>query len=332
MVIDLNASEFQSLDTSFSISNGVLFAQLVDLRDQGHEIPGYLQLAIDIKEMIDLVHRDGTLKDEVKKNIKKYIKQNPNTVKLLERYKRDGKTLLLITNSDYSYSKTLMEFAFNPFLEDHQDWKELFQVIVTLSMKPSFFTNNHQFLKIDPKNGLMSNYEGDISKGIYQGGNAQKLQNALQLDGDEILYLGDHIFGDVVSIKKTCNWRTALVLSPLKEELESLKKSNPIQLKIDQLMEEKIIIEKNIKQKNSQVDYKKLEDLNTQISKLLLELQQSFNPYWGELMRAGAEESRFADQVEKYACIYMEKVSHLDEYSSKSYFRPMKRQLPHEIN
>ena len=33
-VIDLNDVNIQSLDTSFSISNGVLFGQLVDLKDQ----------------------------------------------------------------------------------------------------------------------------------------------------------------------------------------------------------------------------------------------------------------------------------------------------------
>ena len=62
-----------------------------------------------------------------------------------------------------------------------------------------------------------------------------------------------------------------------------------------------------------------------------MEKQSKFNPYWGELMRAGAEESRFADQLEKYSCIYMERVSDLLNVSSHHYFRPMKRLLPHEL-
>jgi hypothetical protein len=49
------------------------------------------------------------------------------------------------------------------------------------------------------------------------------------------------------------------------------------------------------------------------------------------MMRAGLEESRFADQVEKYACIYMAKVSDLIQYSPRTYFRPLRRVLPHEI-
>ena len=48
-------------------------------------------------------------------------------------------------------------------------------------------------------------------------------------------------------------------------------------------------------------------------------------------MRAGQEESRMADQVEKYACLYMTKVTDLLSLSPKTYFRPIKRILPHEV-
>ena len=55
----------------------------------------------------------------------------------------------------------------------------------------------------------MENYEDSVATGIYQGGNANQLQSDIGIEGEDFLYLGDHIFGDVVSIKKTCNWRTA---------------------------------------------------------------------------------------------------------------------------
>jgi hypothetical protein len=74
-----------------------------------------------------------------------------------------------------------------------------------------------------------------------------------------------------------------------------------------------------------------IESTNSEISSLLDKYKTFFNPHWGELMRSGSEESRFADQVEKYACIYMSKVSDLLNYSPKTYFRPHKRILPHEI-
>mgnify|MGYP001181769761 CR=1 FL=1 len=330
-VIDLNDMNIQSLDTSFSIANGVLFLQLVDLIDMDKISVNYTRLSYDIKEMIDLIHRDGSLKKEIIENKEKYVIQNPETAECLERLKRDGKKLLLITNSDYLYSNQMMKYAFDPFLKEHQNWRELFQVIITFAMKPRFFTGNTPFLEVNQSNGTMENYEGSVDKGIYQGGNANQLQHDIGIEGENFLYLGDHIFGDVVSIKKTCNWRTALVLSPLKEEMQGIQKSTKLQSEISSLMQEKIKYEHILKQQNDRTQIAAINDLNSKISDRVLKIKQHFNPYWGELMRAGAEESRFADQLEKYACIYMERVSDLNKYTSDFYFRPLRRYLPHEL-
>ena len=73
-----------------------------------------------------------------------------------------------------------------------------------------------------------------------------------------------------------------------------------------------------------------MDKLNTQISELLKKYKSFFNPYWGEILRSGYDESRYAEQVERYACIYMTKVSDLYDYSPKTYFRPYHRTMPHE--
>jgi len=331
-VIELNDRNIQSLDTSFSIANGVLFLQLVDLIN-AEKIPAtYTKLSYDIKEMIDLIHRDGSLKQEIINNKKKYVIQNPKTAEYLERLKKDGKKLLLITNSDYLYSNKMMEYAFDPYLKEHKSWRDLFQVVITFAMKPRFFTGSAPFLKVSPDTGLMENYEGSVESGIYQGGNANQLQADIGIEGEDFLYLGDHIFGDVVSIKKTCNWRTALVLSPLKEEMQGIQKSSTLQAEITSLMEQKIKHEHLLKTQNDRSQMVSINELNAQISERVQQIKQFFNPNWGELMRAGAEESRFADQVEKYACVYMERVSDLNEYTSDFYFRPLRRYLPHELD
>jgi len=48
-------------------------------------------------------------------------------------------------------------------------------------------------------------------------------------------------------------------------------------------------------------------------------------------MRAGVEPSRLAGQIEKYACIYMAKISDFADCSPRTYFRPKKKMLPHEF-
>ena len=44
-----------------------------------------------------------------------------------------------------------------------------------------------------------------------------------------------------------------------------------------------------------------MDELNGKISELLGQYKAYFNPYWGEILRAGFDESRYAEQVEKYA-------------------------------
>ncbi|MBC7427639.1 MAG: HAD-IG family 5'-nucleotidase [Bacteriovorax sp.] len=344
-VIDLGDPHIQSLDTNFAVSNGVLYSQLVDLKTKGLKLPDFDTLAMEIKDALDAAHSDGTLKNHVRKNISKYIIQDPEVVALFERYKRYGKKLLVITNSDFNYTKLLLDYTINPFLKEHKDWSELFEVTVTLASKPRFFTTKTPFLTVDPETGTMTNTEKRIEIGIYQGGYAGRLQKDLGLEGDEILYLGDHIYGDVVTIKKTFNWRTALVLDPLAEEIEAIKMSAPIQEEIDKQMFIKEALEtklnhfdlrkhefnEEIPKEDLSALFAEVDKVNAVISDLLDQHRKFFNPYWGEMMRAGLEESRFADQVEKYACIYMTKVSDLIEYSPRTYFRPQRRILPHEL-
>jgi hypothetical protein len=76
--------------------------------------------------------------------------------------------------------------------------------------------------------------------------------------------------------------------------------------------------------------FEQMDLLNNKISEYLKEYKAFFNPYWGEILRSGYDESRYAEQVEKYACIYMTKVSDLYQYSPKTYFRPYHRTMPHE--
>jgi len=341
-VIDPRDSDFQSLDTAFAISHGVLFAQMVQLKKEGLTLPDYRSLASDLNLCIDSLHKDGTLKSILKTDFGKYVQKDSKVAPILERFKAYGKRLMIITNSDYAYSRILLNYAINPFLKKYKKWQELFDLVITLADKPSFFASPHRFLKIDTETEQMSNHEGPISRGIWQGGWFGAVQEGMGIPGDEILYLGDHIYGDVVSIKKLCDWRTGLVLSGLDDELEAISKTHSIQQEIDRLMKRKHFLEKQAdiadlehhagkKVQIPMAQINERETLNSRISKLLDDLKPHFNPYWGEIFRAGIEESRYAEQVEKYACIYMTRVSDLFGYSPKTYFRPARRLLAHEI-
>jgi HAD superfamily 5'-nucleotidase-like hydrolase len=347
LTIDLNDSDrYAIVDTTFSIAYCVLYMQIVELKDKSPELnfPDYKTIEEHLLEALDTSHRDGSLKGEVKKNVKKYIVQDEQSILALERFKKHGKKLWVITNSDYEYTKLLLDYAINPFLKEHKSWAELFNIVITAANKPKFFTDKLPLLRVDAKSGLMRNHHGLIEDGIYQGGCAQTVQKSSGLSGEQILYLGDHIYGDVLQIKKTCNWRTALVIDELIHETEASQKSNSISLEINELMKQKIDLEQKLDElfdreieKGKKPDkakiqdhFQKIEKVDKKIGKLIRSHTQYFNSLWGETMRAGVEPSRLAGQIEKYACIYMSKVSDFIDYSPRTYFRPKKKTLPHE--
>jgi DNA mismatch repair ATPase MutS len=111
-------------------------------------------------DAVDISHRDGSLKDIVAQNLSKYIILDKKIPEVLERFKAYGKKLWVITNSDYAYTKRLLDYTLNPCLKNHKDWTELFELVVTLANKPRFFTDDQRFLKVDDATGMMSNVEG----------------------------------------------------------------------------------------------------------------------------------------------------------------------------
>ena len=181
--IDLRDPNFQSLDTSFAISYGVLFSQLVQMKTDGADLPGYQQIADDVNHAIDTLHQDDSIKSVLRRNFDDFVIKDPKVAGMLERYKDYGKKLMIITNSDYAYSKALLDYALNPFLKKYGSWQELFDIVITFAEKPRFFEQSSRFLKIDPETETMTNHMEKITDGIYQGGNFAKLERDLGYSG-----------------------------------------------------------------------------------------------------------------------------------------------------
>ena len=55
---------------------------------------------------------------------------------------------------------------------------------------------------------------------VYSGGNCDLFCQLTGAEGPDILYFGDHIYGDVVRSKKTNGWKTFLVIPELKHDLD----------------------------------------------------------------------------------------------------------------
>lgn len=345
--VDLSDPNYMAIDTSFSIAFCVLYGQLIDLKDDLIDsMPSYQVIAQDVQYCVDKVHSDGYLKGIISNNLDQYVIKDKSVVEGLKHFIKHGKKIFVLTNSEYAYTKLLLDYAITPFLAKGETWRDLFEFIITLANKPRFFYDNLRFLSINPEDGSMKNTQGTILPGIYQGGNAKKFTDDLKIGGDEILYIGDHIYGDILRLKKDCNWRTALVVEELGKEILAQLQALPVEKKIIETMGIKKDLEQayvdlctqsvdeetNLYNKKIQALQVQISTLDLHISKLLQEQSAYYNPKWERVFRAGAEESYFAYQVDRFACVYMEKLSDLLEHSPITYFRANRRFLAHDVD
>ncbi|MCB0391928.1 MAG: HAD-IG family 5'-nucleotidase, partial [Bdellovibrionales bacterium] len=137
--IDLGDPEYISVDTAFSISYATLYAQLVDFKDldeEGRLLPDYHIIADDLNSALDASHRDGSIKQVVAQNLENYIVKDEELVEGIIRYQKHGKKFFIVTNSDFDYTKLLLDYAINPFLEKGQTWQDLFFLVITTAQKP----------------------------------------------------------------------------------------------------------------------------------------------------------------------------------------------------
>ena len=142
---------------------------------------------------------------------------------MLRRYRESGFKVFLLTNSLFDYSQVVMNFLEGQKCADRRDneWMTYFDVIVVGGNKPAFLTDEGKLplLRVDVDTGKLENIDSIpqeaekvaqfLNKGkCFQGGNAQVLHHLLQISsGDRLLYVGDHVYADVMRSKRVLGWR-----------------------------------------------------------------------------------------------------------------------------
>ncbi len=355
-LVDLNDKRWAFLNTLFSISEACLYMQLVDLLEAG-VLPGrmgYSDLYHKVRQALDAAHMEGKLKAEIIRRPERFVDLNEETALALLDQKKAGKKLLLITNSEWRYAAFMMSYAFDPFLPDRMTWRDLFDIAVIRAHKPSFFTRPMPAFRLVNEEGFLEEHLGPLRTGeVYFGGNAQLVEKSLGLCGEEILYVGDHIFMDVNISKSMSRWRTALVIRELEEEISAVHMFRQDQQRLSRLMKKKEELEQKsafcrLQLQRSQQEYgppgheareiertmgetqRKLFKLDAQIGPLAQASGRLHNPHWGLLLRTGIDKSHLARQVERHADIYMSRVSNFLQYTPFAFLRSQRNSLPHD--
>jgi len=356
--VDLSDPRWQFMNTLFSLSEANLFAQAVDLLDDGKlpETLGYRDLHRILLTALDEAHNLSELKTQIMADPDRFVELDPELPLTLLDQKMAGKRMLLITNSDWTYTRAMMSYTFDGQLPRSMKWRELFDLIIVEARKPAFFSSRQALYRVtDEEQGLLRSHRGALEPGsVYAGGDAQLVESSLGLSGAEILYLGDHLFGDVHVSKEMLRWRTGLILREMESEIQAMEKSRDIESQLRDLMARKEELDGKFAQ--LRLERQRLQsrygprpranvaDLESSIRSLTEESQQldariaplarctgeMGNPTWGPLMRAGNDKSLFARQVERYADVYTSRVSNFLAQTPFAYLRAARGSLPHD--
>jgi 5'-nucleotidase len=355
--VDLAESRWVFLNTLFSLSEGCLYSQLVDLLDQGRlpQVKSYSELFTRVRATVDAQHVEGRLKTEIQAAPERYVVLDPEAALALLDQRAAGKKLMLITNSEWSFTTRMMSFAYDRYLPPGMTWRELFTLVIVGARKPDFFTERAPFFEVVTEDGLLRPASGPLKPGTaYMGGCAAQVEKDLGISGDSILYVGDHMFGDVHASKRGLLWRTALVLRELEAEVAALESFRETEQVLATRMEKKEQLEARLAQTRlslmrirggygpaSSGDAAALDaeaqelrgqllTLDAEIAPLAQASNELTNGRWGLLTRAGNDKSHLARQVERYADIYTSRVSNFLHATPFVYLRSPRGSLPHD--
>jgi 5'-nucleotidase len=346
-------SRFHFIDTLYATSEVTLFACGVAHMEALGLSVDYTKWFSDIRDSVDISHQDGSILDAIMQQPDEYVLRDPNLPLTLHKLRSAGKKLFLLTNSQPAYTDRMMRFLLEGRLPEYRSWRHMFEIVITASKKPRFFVEeNTPFL--DENGREVTRF----ARGkMLLGGSAGELSRLGGLSGDRVLYVGDHIYGDVLRAKKHSPWRTAMIIQELGQELSgvdasmqaadrwdaleaarealldelrhaqsSLRSAEPAPEGDPVAQAERLRLRRRVERLRSQ-----LRAVDNECADLERAIESCFHRYWGPLLKAGAEPSLFGDQVSAYACLYTAKVSNLLGYSPLHYFRCPRDRLPHEL-
>ncbi len=359
----LSARRYAWIDSLFALPEAVLYGCLVDYFDRtaSPQRPTYDVLWEDIRECIDLAHRDGSIKAIVSEELSSFVVRDPALAETLHKFRSSGKRLFVLTNSAWDYTSRVMSYLLDGVLTAYPSWRNYFDIIVVSAGKPEFFTDERPFIELDVEGAPVDRpSDGPFTRGrIYSGGNIRDFQERARASGDRVLFVGDHIYGDMLRSRKSSNWRTAMILQELEHEVSTYDRLRTSLARLDQLDGQLIHLDSEINER--QTVMRSLQKLGVDapiadqlpaakrqvkeaIERLRAELRAAtaqhrtveseidyaFNPHWGPLFREGYEVSKFGEQVEAYACVYTSRVSNFRFSSPMQYFRGPRDRMPHE--
>uniref|UniRef100_A0A4W5K550 5'-nucleotidase, cytosolic II, like 1 n=1 Tax=Hucho hucho TaxID=62062 RepID=A0A4W5K550_9TELE len=340
-----NTDRFYILNTLFNLSETYLDGCLVDLFTRcsryencqkgfkhGDLFMSFRSMFQDVRDAMDFVHDTGSLKERTLRNLDKYVVRDLNLPVLLTRIKEVAK-VFLATNSDYNYTEAIMKYLLEtpPGAKyPKKPWRAFFDLVVVDTRKPLFFAEGTVLRQVDTNTGKLriGTYTGDLQHGtVYSGGSSDIVCDLLDVKGKDILYVGDHIFGDILKSKKKQGWKTFLVVPELAKELQVWTEKNHL---FEELKHLDIFLAELYKHlDNSCRECPDITAIQTRMKVVTYRMDLSYGQM-GSLLRSGSRQTLFASQLMRYADLYSSTCINLLHYPFSYLFRAPPVLMPHE--
>ncbi|KAE8285138.1 Cytosolic purine 5'-nucleotidase [Larimichthys crocea] len=340
-----DTDRFYILNTLFNLSETYLYTCLVDFftrctrytnlqngYQHGDLFMSYRSMFQDVRDAMDFIHDMGLLKDRTIKNLDKYVEKDPNLPVLLTRIKGVAK-VFLATNSDYNYTEAIMKYLLESNVKTGSpkiSWRSFFDLVVVDTRKPLFFAGGTVLRQVDTDTGKLriGTYTGDLQHGtVYSGGSSDIVCDLLGVKGKNILYVGDHIFGDILKSKKRQGWKTFLVVPELTKELQVWEEKKNV---FEELKRLDIFLAELYKHLDSgSQECPDISSIMIRIKVLTYRMDMSYGQM-GSLLRSGSRQTLFASQLMRYADLYSSSCINLLHYPFNYLFMAPPVLMPHE--
>uniref|UniRef100_A0A8C9T2Z6 5'-nucleotidase, cytosolic II, like 1 n=1 Tax=Scleropages formosus TaxID=113540 RepID=A0A8C9T2Z6_SCLFO len=327
-----NTDRFYILNTLFNLAETYLYACLVDFFSSctryinklkgyrhGDLFMSFRSMFQDVRDAMDYVH--DTVSGCPRWPL--YCAQVSLSLCLSYCVKRE----LRSTNSLFCFPQAIMTYLFDfphgpkPGTPK-RPWRSFFDLVVVDTRKPLFFAEGTVLRQVDTTTGKLriGTYTGDLQHGtIYSGGSSDIVCELLGVKGKDILYVGDHIFGDILKSKKKQGWKTYLVVPELAKELQVWSEKNYLfeELKTldvfllgDRVHGACFFVNVGVTRLPS----------DTREQKLTHCMDMGYGKM-GSLLRCGSRQTLFASQLMRYADLYASSCLNLLYYPFSYLFR-----------
>lgn len=341
--IKLEESRVFVLNTMFNLPETYLLACLVHYFtttagftstttgvNMGNLFMSFKTIFRDLRCAMDMMHDSNILKNETVDNLEKYVERDERLPLLLQRMRSHGKIVFLLTNSDFAYTEKIMSYLFDFPSVKGKDWKNFFDYIVVDARKPTFFGEGTILRQVNTETGglRIGKHVGPLQAGqVYSGGSCDVFNEFLGAKGKDVLYVGDHIYGDILKSKKTRGWRTFLLIPELVNELSVSMTQWPLFERLQEYDVQLGNVYRNLD--SSSTVCPDITDVQDKIRETSHNLDMCYGIF-GSLFRSGSRQTFFADQICRFADIYGYTFLNLLYYPFTYMFRSPAMLMPHE--